>query len=206
MKKISKSTFEDFGNIEKVIEILRLISEEFNDNYAIIGGLAVRIYVGEIRKLTPDIDLLVKLEIGEKIFSLFSENLRKNVFCNSVWLVGSVEGVQIDFQIATKDYGKEIIESAETFSIGDFSVRVANPEHLILMKLGVLREKDERDIILLLRHGNLNLEKLLQLVRTYLLRTYLPSETDTLEQFVLMSKLIDGDNYGMDENIWYWRE
>ncbi|GEM_PF-1214422 len=184
MKSIPKSAFEDFGNVEKVIKILRLVSEEFSGNYAVIGGLAVRIYVGEIRKLTPDIDLLIKPEVEKKIPFLFSENLRKNVFCDSVWFVGSAEGVQIDFQIAIKDYEKEIIESAEAFSIGDFSVKVAKPEYLVLMKLGVLREKDERDIVLLLKHGNLNLKKLFQVVKSYL-----PSEIDTLEQLVLISKL-----------------
>ncbi|WP_457566947.1 nucleotidyltransferase [Desulfurobacterium sp.] len=183
MKEITRSTFEDFGNTDKVLEILELVSKELAGNYVVIGGLAVRTYAGKVRKLTPDLDFLVKPEVEEKVLSLF--RLSRNTLCGSVWLVGNVDGVEVDFQVATKKFENGIIESAETFCVDDFFIKVAKPEHLILMKLGVLREKDEMDIALLLKRKELDLGKLLGLVKTHL-----PSEIDTLKQFVLMSKLV----------------
>ncbi len=173
------------GKADKVVE---LISKSFKKGeYVVIGGLALRSYFKGSRPLTPDIDLLVSSNAKNSLQSFLKEVKlkRTNIFLGSRWLVAEKGNVEIDLKIADKDYEKEALKYPKKINYGGSTIYIVAPEYLALMKMEALREKDEKDLMILFRLSVFKHDKFKKL-----LKKYLPDKVDDYEQIKLMAELM----------------
>jgi hypothetical protein len=139
-----------------LVEVLRLLERE-KVVYALIGAAAMA--VRGVSRSTADVDLL-SVDAGilrrEVWADLEGRGLLVRVLTGDSDdpLAGSVrlgDGDEIvDVVVGRYAWQREIIEAAETLSIGDLSLPVARPAGLVLLKLHAGGPKDAWDIRALL--------------------------------------------------------
>ena len=180
-----KALSEFRGEVNKVVE---LIAETFKEGeYAIIGGLALRTYFDGARPLTPDIDLLVS-PLAKSSLSAFLRKVdskKSYIFLGSAWYITEKGNIKVDVKIADKEYEIESLREVLRLTFQDSTIFVVSPEHLALMKMDSLREKDEKDLLILFRMSNFDHEKFKQL-----LRKYMPEKTDEYRQLRLLLEFL----------------
>ena len=132
--------------------LARVLSERKTD-YALIGGLGIALR-GPIRT-TRDIDLMVsvpQMELPRLLESLiehgFSMDVRKSIGnWNSEHLLDFTFGhVRVDWIKAVLPVFERILDRATLEDLGEWQVRVADAEGLLLLKLIAFRPQDQEDI------------------------------------------------------------
>ena len=126
-----------------------------NRRFAVVGGVATTI-LGYLR-VTQDVDLVVDADVSSAI-QLLSEliedgyrqpfdNVELIIRSSHILPLENVEtGVNVDLAIGESGFEKQIVARAIPQKIGRFTVNVATPEDIILMKLIASRDKDLGDI------------------------------------------------------------
>jgi len=162
-------------NDNTLIESLRelcLFLENNGIEYTLVGGLAVGIWGAP--RATVDIDFLVsmrtddynilkkKLEESEKFIFVYDEPM---TFARISFLratLKSNKNISVDFLFADDDFKNEALRRKETMQVAGFSVNVATPEDLIILKLLSGREQDNLDAkkILEIQKGHLDKDHL----------------------------------------------
>lgn len=155
------------GDLLSVLYRLAHILNERHVSYALIGGLAVAVR-GPIRT-TRDIDLLVQvpqLELPGVLTALTGEGFVLDVSqAIRVWnrdslLDFSCGSVRVDWLKPVLPAFADILRRARWEEVGERSIRVADAEGLLLLKLIAFRPRDQEDIkgILAANAGSLDLD------------------------------------------------
>lgn len=141
--------------LERLIEKLAIILEQYKIPYMIIGGQAVLLY-GEPR-LTKDIDitlgvgpeyldklLLISKELGLKVLVNNVQEFVNQTFVLPVLEVES--GFRVDFIFSDSIYEKTALKRVSYVKIGKSTVRFTSVEDLIIHKIIAGRPRDIEDI------------------------------------------------------------
>ncbi len=149
----------------QILDILATKSKEHGVQFIVIGGHAVNAY-GE-RRQTGDLDIMVR-ETGRNIWEDLLTSMgyvlyhRHNAF--SQFRPPAIEVWPIDLMfVEDKTFDGLLAESREVNFGGTQNVRIPSIEHLIALKLNVLRQvgkerelKDLADIVALVKVGKLD--------------------------------------------------
>jgi len=151
----------------RLLDTLDRKAEEYGVQFIVIGGHAVNAY-GE-RRQTGDLDILVR-EGDQKTWETLLTSMRYALFhCHKAFLqfsppeseVWPIDAMLVD----DRTFDGLLAESREVNFGGDRNVRVPSIEHLIALKLNVLKQvgkerelKDLADIVALVRIGGLNVK------------------------------------------------
>jgi hypothetical protein len=130
---------------------------------AIIG--AVGVCLAAQPRLTTDIDAVLWIardrwqalidSAGANHFSLredqlrFGDPLTFSVRARMLLLTHDPSGVDIDLSLGALPFEQELIDHSDAVLVGDFTVKVATPEDLIITKAVASRPKDIADIDLI---------------------------------------------------------
>lgn len=148
-------------NLDAMRNVVGHLAGEAID-YCLVGGLAVANYVSQ--RVTMDIDIVVATDDIQRVRGEFPGGMDGPVVYSL-----KVNGVDVDFiKTDSMPWVDDAIRHANIVDIGGVYMRVARPEYLILFKLFVLRERDESDIIQLLRADIGLYERARKLVKQYL--------------------------------------
>ena len=160
-------------------------------SFMVIGGLAVQVW-GRVRA-TRDVDISVAVEpeerarlvqAAQKHFKLVPENPQEFIARTNVLPVETNLGIPVDLICAWTDFEREAIDRAKHIEIEPgFSMRVAAPEDLVVMKLISDRPRDREDVEgILIRSGeamdHASVRKWLQVIAETLDRPVLVAEYD----------------------------
>ncbi len=173
---------------ETVKEFLSLI-QDFK--YAIVGGAAVSLWYSGARAVSPeDFDIKILPREQQKLVKTLVENgftlKKKTPFRDATWLVFEKNGQGFDVGIPDKEWDIVGIKKAKKFLYQGFTVRVMPVEYLIVSKLYAGRSKDYKDVAFLLKSGKVDFNTIRAIVKRYL-----PSELQELENLVLYAKQFD---------------
>lgn len=145
---------QEFGetSVNKVQEIFFSLFKTFNKgDYAIIGGIAVKLLSKEkARQLTPDIDIIFNPKVMNKVGKFLVEN-HFDIIDTGLFVSTKSDNVELDYKFAETKLEFEILNKTISIPYKDVEIFITSIETLITMKLDVLREKDEKDIVLLLK-------------------------------------------------------
>jgi predicted nucleotidyltransferase len=160
-------------NDDTLIESLRelcLFLENNGIEYTLVGGLAVGIWGAP--RATVDIDFLVSMRTDD--YNVFKKKLKESERFSFVYdepmtfarisflrsTLKSNKNISVDFLFADDDFKDEALRRKETIRVAGFSVNVATPEDLIILKLLSGREQDNFDAkkILEVQRGHLDKE------------------------------------------------
>jgi hypothetical protein len=156
---------------------------EANVPGAVIGRMAVWTWLPEESEhaFTKDLDVAVNTESMPFVRAwLATQGLKvRELSIGGVNVSYPNEGVNVDIiDRASRVYGDlsglfraaiaAASESGETVEIGDASLNVVPPEHLVAMKLATGEDGDEADAIRLIEHVDLDVALVRDLVRRHL--------------------------------------
>lgn len=179
---------EEFNSLieGRVDDILKDLGKTLGKrSYALVGGFAVKAYISKGRTLTPDIDLLVSSS-DKDTMSRFLDSSDLKIQSKGLWISTMGKGgVELDYKVASDAFEKEVIQNAVAKKFKGQKIYVASVEYLIVMKLMLLRDKDENDIILLLKSKEIDQKKLMKLVTKYA-----NDKVEDLAQLTMMSDLV----------------
>lgn len=156
----------------KSLKEVCLFFDESAIEYVLVGGIAVGIWAEP--RATVDIDFLIALSLSD------SDNLKQKlvesdrfvfihdkpmVFGKVSFLRAMLRGdtdVSVDFIFVDDEFKYEALKRKETAKLTDFSINIATPEDLIILKLLSNREQDGVDArkILEIQRENLDMEYL----------------------------------------------
>jgi len=135
-----------------------------NINPVLVGGTAVAHHLPLSRKLTPDIDFIVK-EIEEVKRKLDDDGITYKPLSYSLGITVEELNMDIlDFKSGNKHISSYAMKDNKESKIAGRNVKIASPEILSIMKFDVGRNKDTNDAIALMRSGVVNKEKYLKIV------------------------------------------
>jgi len=148
-----------------------LFLDNIRMDYILIGGLAVSIW-GEPRA-TVDIDFLISLKTDD--FDFLTEKLKESgrfIFVHDKPMIfGKISfratlksnpDISVDVLFADDEFKNEALKRKETVRIDDFSINIAAPEDLIILKFLSGRGQDRLDA-----------EKILEIQKEHLDREYM---------------------------------
>lgn len=149
-----------------LFEILNRFSQERNLPFLLIGGLAVNLY-GYSRD-THDVDLLVqkvqRLEWQRFLFSLGYSLFREEENFSQFAAEKPPASWPLDLMHVNEQTLAKMVAASQSFVHGGVSVRVPSVDHLIALKLHVLKQnmphraiKDFLDIQALVEHQKVDL-------------------------------------------------
>jgi hypothetical protein len=155
------------GHLLPVLDQLAQILNDWQINYALIGGLGVALR-GPIRA-TRDIDLLLQipqLELPGVLNALVQAGFGLDVTqAIAVWnrdhfLDFACGSIRVDWLKPVLPALEHVLGRARWEQIGNRPIRVADAEGLLLLKLIAFRSRDEEDIkgILAVNAGSLDLD------------------------------------------------
>lgn len=109
-------------------------------DYAIIGGVAATAYMEPL--FTEDLDILVLVDSDEEYLQVFRRvaDLAEGKL-GMHYILGRTP-VQM-FPTTTKPLYQDALKQARLARVGNLQVKVATPEHLIVMLLEAFRDKDQ---------------------------------------------------------------
>lgn len=155
----------------------KLKSENFIEDYVLIGGLALSAWIKP--RTTKDVDLIVALSPKAKwgtLASNFEERFQRRVVIEKGSKKTNIKekisfmlrGIEVDL-ISTKGFAlaEEALRKALRVKVFGKDVKVVSPEYLTLLKLLPLSEQDSVDIKKLLKV--VNYRKLTSLAKKYFL-------------------------------------
>lgn len=134
----------------KFKEVFQLLIKSFERekmDYALIGAFALKAY-GYVRT-TQDVDFLVRAEDQDKIISYFESALGYETIYRSTGYSNHVHPLaglgRIDFVYVKGDTAEKIFrESRRLLILGDLSLPVVKPEHLIALKVFAMKNNPDR--------------------------------------------------------------
>lgn len=128
--------------------------EEHGYRYAVIGGIALSQWQAvrvtrdvDIKVLVPDTDFA---SVRTAIRAAFPDPARTDQRPNPYIVAVMIEGVIVDFLLATRGYEEQIIQRAVQHDLGGWWVWICSPEDLIIQKVYSRRLKDWPDVEALL--------------------------------------------------------
>jgi len=159
---------------------LCLFLDNIRVDYILIGGLAVSIW-GEPRA-TVDIDFLISLKTDD--FDFLTEKLKQSdrfifvhdkpmIFGKISFLRATLKSnpdISVDVLFADDEFKNEALKRKETVRIDDFSINIAAPEDLIILKFLSGRGQDRLDA-----------EKILEIQKEHLDREYMQRWAERLD-------------------------
>lgn len=161
--------------------------------YALIGGVAVSLQAAP--RYTQDIDAVIWLDdagwpdlvasaadfgIGPRIDDVLAFATESRVL-----LLAHDGGVPLDVSCGALPFEHELVLGAAVLDVGGTSVRVARPEHLVVLKAVADRPRDRADIETLLRaHPNLDLDAARRLVAEFAEALEQPELLDSFDRLV----------------------
>jgi len=136
----------------KFKEVFQLLINSFERekmDYALIGAFALKAY-GYVRA-TQDVDFLVRTEDQDKIISYLESALGYETIYRSTGYSNHVHPLaglgRIDFVYVKGDTAEKIFhESRRLLILGDLSMPVVKPEHLIALKVFAMKNNPERSL------------------------------------------------------------
>lgn len=155
--------FSQISNLQNLKEYLTIITAYL---HRLIGGVAVSFYVPERIPTPGDLDFLLDPEDLVKFAEALEEKGWK-VIKSGYWSI-------FEHYIASKDSESfDLLIHEELLQKSDYriafleglKVKVLNPEWLILNKMMAGREKDQRDIELLIKSPHCDPAKLKRIIR-----------------------------------------
>ena len=108
-------------------------------DYALMGAVAATVYMEPV--FTEDLDIIVLVDTDEAYRQAFRRMAEFAEGQEGMHYVLAGVPVQM-FPTTTKPLYHNALETARKARIGDVRVKVASPEHLILLYLEAYREKD----------------------------------------------------------------
>jgi hypothetical protein len=148
-------------------ELGSLVTEGVIGGYAIVGAVGAIFYAEAIR--TFDLDVAVSLPEPEgAILSLtpLYDHLRGRGFLPEAEHV-RIHGVPVQFLSSEPALWREAVDSARVFDYEGIPVRVAPPEHLVLMALEAPAPRRRERVALLVESGAVDREKLVALAQRH---------------------------------------
>ena len=131
-------------------------------DYTLIGAVAATAYMEPLS--TEDLDIIILVDTDDEYLQTFR---RISSFAEGIegmhYILGGVP-VQI-FPTTTKPLYRDTVENARRARIGNLRVKVASPEHLVVLGLEAFRHRDRLRILVLLEASNLG--TLNQLLRQF---------------------------------------
>jgi predicted nucleotidyltransferase len=134
---------------------LCLFLDNIRMDYVLIGGLAVGIWSEP--RATVDIDFLISLKASDFDFLIgkLKESNRFIFVHDKPMIFGKISflratlksnpDISVDFLFADDEFKTEALKRKETVQIDEFSVNIASPEDLIILKLLSGRGQDTLD-------------------------------------------------------------
>lgn len=156
------------GLIDSIRVLNNLKRRRVIRDYVLIGGVAATAYMEPV--FTEDLDVIVMVDTDEEYLQLFQavsgySDGREGMH----HIIGGVP-VQI-FPTTVKSLYLDTLHNARRVRVGNLRVKVASPEHLVILALEAFRERDKLRIVALLPLTETNV--LDDLIRRF-------DETDTL--------------------------
>lgn len=151
---------------------LCLFLDESAIEYMLVGGLAVGIWAEP--RATVDIDFLVSISLSD-FDNLRQRLLESNRFVfihDKPMIFGKISfvrttlksniDVSVDFIFADDTFKSRALKRKEAVQLNDFSVKIATPEDMIILKMLSGREQDRLDAkkILEIQKDNLDIDYL----------------------------------------------
>jgi len=144
--------------------------DENNIDAVLVGGAAVIHYLSANRSLTPDLDFLVR--DLEKVKNLLeSQNISYSPLIQSNGgdpigiTVGQFNLDLLDVNECNSRLNRYVMETSDKALVASVSLRIINPEALIILKFELGRDKDDDDAFALLKSGRLNKERYFKAIR-----------------------------------------
>jgi hypothetical protein len=145
-------------NNNPLVQALKELCLFFNNiamEYMLVGGLAVGIWSRP--RATVDIDFLVSIKMDD--FDVLRQRLQESdrfIFIHDKPMtfrrisllratLKSNTDISVDFLFADDDFKNEALKRKEAIQMADFSVNIATPEDLIILKLLSGRREDSID-------------------------------------------------------------
>jgi len=130
------------------------------NDFVIIGAVAATAYLEPMT--TEDLDMIVLVETDKDYIEVFQRVQQVADRTEGMHLVLSGVPVQM-FPTTIKPLYMDTLKKARTFNIDEFNVKVASPEHLVVLALEANRYKDKVRIQYLLPEANIEyLKELLE--------------------------------------------
>jgi hypothetical protein len=150
--------------------------------YAIVGGVATRLYMPE--RMTLDLDILIRAEDGNLVYQDLTNANSKKIgelsISGSQWQLA--DGTSLDVLEGTAGWVTTAIQNPNYAPDGS---PVIDLQYLILMKLIAGRSQDLADVSRML--GGANEIQLLEVKKT--IDRYLPNAVEDLESLIMLGKL-----------------
>lgn len=144
-------------DLRKALEDAIDLLEEAGVAYALIGGLAASLR-GIIR-VTEDVDVVLACDVDEALSVLGSVSSSDGPFTpflkdpeevvRAAYLLPLMHqptGVKVDLSVGLSGFERSAVDEADDVDLKGRTVRVAQPHHLIVMKLLADRPQDVQDI------------------------------------------------------------
>jgi hypothetical protein len=148
----------DDSLVEALLALARWLSAR-NVPYAVIGGVAVALQAAP--RFTNDVDAVIWIDderwpeligaAGSFAIGPRRPDVLEFAARTRVLLLAHASGVSIDVSCGALPFEQTLIERATRVDIGALSVRVAQPQDLLVMKALANRPRDRADIETLLR-------------------------------------------------------
>lgn len=122
-------------------------------DYVIIGAVAATAYMEPL--FTEDIDIIVLVDSDTEFFEVFEALTELADKQENVWHI--IKGIQVQlFPTTTKPLYRDTLEDARGARVGNLRVKVASPEHLILLFLERNSSKDKIRVLSLLDKADMD--------------------------------------------------
>lgn len=135
--------------IETPKKIDRVFKKLGFDNYAIIGGIAVRYYT-QMPRFTKDIDLIIDKEMSvgdwDKFKALFDAKSSQHGEVPDV-LEFIVDGITVHLFPLINMTDREMIKDKKSFAVNSsgYKINVAGPEQVVLWKIDAMTSPDRKE-------------------------------------------------------------
>lgn len=150
--------FLDASQIEETIKEVAELAEDGKVDVALIGGVALQLYGSD--RFTKDVDF-----VGSGEFAGLEDVGRLSL---GGWRGTTSKGVMVDVLVRGEFEGLYENVLAHARFEPELGIKVARVEHIMAMKLVAGRGKDEEDIKIILRLGELDLKEARSFIRRQL--------------------------------------
>ncbi len=127
-----------------------------------MGAVAAAAYIEPI--FTQDLDVVILVDTDEEYLSTFRRVVEEAEGIEGMHVIFAGVPVQL-FPTTVSSLYSDTVAQARVVRMGNLRVRVASPEHLILLSLGVFRDKDKLRVRSLLPEADI--ETILELLEKF---------------------------------------
>lgn len=148
---MSEAEIPSTGSLRHLSETL----ERLDINFAIVGGVAVALvstprYTADIDAIILNVDHRLEWlidEMGKAGFKARADDQLNMTRRTRVLTLSDSSGINVDLILGLLPFDEDLVDRASDVILNDSStIRVALPEHLIVMKAIAWRPKDQQDI------------------------------------------------------------